>query len=55
LGCSKMTISNLKKTGIPPDHIRSVFELTGVAPHELRPDLYPNPTDALASQEASAK
>lgn len=55
LGFSKMTISNWKKTGIPPDHIRSVFELTGVTPHELRPDLYPNPTDALSSQEASAK
>lgn len=37
LGFSKMTISNWKKTGIPPDHIRSVFELTGVTPHELRP------------------
>ncbi|EEP9553043.1 helix-turn-helix domain-containing protein [Salmonella enterica] len=26
-----------------------------VTPHELRPDLYPNPTDGLPSQEASAK
>ncbi|ECO4677294.1 Rha family transcriptional regulator, partial [Salmonella enterica] len=24
-------------------------------PHELRPDMYPNPTDGLPSQEASAK
>ncbi|HCW0179987.1 TPA: helix-turn-helix domain-containing protein [Citrobacter freundii] len=54
LGFSKMTISNWKKTGIPPDHIRSVFELTGVTPHELRPDLYPNPTDALPVQEKRA-
>ncbi len=54
LGFSKMTISNWKRPGFP-DHIRSVFELTGVTPHELRPDLYPNPTDALPSQEASAK
>lgn len=26
-----------------------------VTPHELRPDIYPNPTDGLPSQEASAK
>lgn len=26
-----------------------------VTPHELRPDLYPSPTDGLPSQEASAK
>ncbi|MCP5990376.1 Rha family transcriptional regulator, partial [Klebsiella pneumoniae] len=25
--------------------------LTGVTPHELRPDLYPNPTDGLPKQE----
>ncbi|MCE9918330.1 Rha family transcriptional regulator, partial [Obesumbacterium proteus] len=24
-----------------------VFHATGVTPHELRPDLYPNPTDGM--------
>ncbi|WP_423219980.1 hypothetical protein [Enterobacter ludwigii] len=27
------------------------FTVTGVTPHELRPDLYPNPTDGLPKQE----
>ncbi|EDX9790621.1 Rha family transcriptional regulator, partial [Salmonella enterica] len=32
-----------------------IFHVTGITPHELRPDMYPNPTDGLPSQEASAK
>jgi DNA-binding transcriptional regulator YdaS (Cro superfamily) len=33
----------------PSDRVLAVCELTNwqVTPHELRPDLYPNPTDAL--------
>ncbi|EGD9092499.1 helix-turn-helix domain-containing protein, partial [Escherichia coli] len=26
---------------------RQIYIATGVTPHELRPDLYPNPTDGL--------
>ncbi|ELY6202324.1 transcriptional regulator [Cronobacter malonaticus] len=51
VGRSKMTISNWKKNGVPPDFVRVVFDLTGVTPHELRPDLYPNPSDAICSEE----
>ncbi|MBJ3726804.1 helix-turn-helix domain-containing protein, partial [Salmonella enterica subsp. enterica serovar Corvallis] len=40
---------------VPPNYIFPIFKMTGVTPHELRPDLYPNPTDGLPSQEASAK
>ncbi|HGS6821274.1 TPA: Rha family transcriptional regulator, partial [Klebsiella pneumoniae] len=26
------------------------FNATGVTPHELRPDLYPNPTDGIPKE-----
>lgn len=38
------------KTGrIPGDHVLAVCEAVSfeVTPHELRPDIYPNPTDGL--------
>lgn len=36
----------------PANRVIKVSEATGwqVTPHELRPDLYPNPTDALPSE-----
>ncbi|QNK30678.1 helix-turn-helix domain-containing protein [Serratia sp. JUb9] len=50
LGISSMTISHWKNrySGIvPADRVFPIFHVTGVTPHELRPDLYPNPTDGL--------
>lgn len=34
---------------VPHDHVIAVCEAAGwkVRPHDLRPDLYPNPTDAM--------
>lgn len=32
---------------VPAERVRQIFQLTGVTPHELRPDLHPNPTDGL--------
>ncbi|WP_449262842.1 transcriptional regulator [Escherichia coli] len=29
------------------ERVRQIYIATGVTPHELRPDLYPNPTDGL--------
>ncbi|MGM8843649.1 transcriptional regulator, partial [Enterobacter hormaechei subsp. steigerwaltii] len=36
---------------IPSGHVLPVFQATGVIPHELRPDLYPNPTDGLPHKD----
>ncbi|MFN2843388.1 Rha family transcriptional regulator, partial [Escherichia coli] len=30
--------------------VLQVFNATGVTPHELRPDLYPNPTDGIPKE-----
>lgn len=54
LGISSMAISHWKRryTGVIPSiHILPIYHSTGVTPHELRPDLYPNPTDGLPKQE----
>ncbi|EJD7033612.1 helix-turn-helix domain-containing protein [Enterobacter hormaechei] len=37
--------------GIPAERVLPIYGVTGVTPHELRPDLYPNPTDGLPNQE----
>lgn len=54
LGLSSMAISHWKKRYngvIPSEHVLPIFNLTGVTPHELRPDLYPNPSDGLPQQQ----
>lgn len=58
LGVSSMTISHWKKRYggvVPKGRVFPIFHVTGITPHELRPDMYPNPTDGLPNQEASAK
>jgi len=52
VGVSKMAVSLWRSNGIPAERVLQVFEATGVTPHELRPDLYPNPTDGLPKQGA---
>jgi len=50
LGLSPMAISHWKNRYngvIPSEHVFPIFHLTGVTPHELRPDLYPNTTDGV--------
>ena len=50
LGLSSMSISHWKNRDngiVPPDYVLPISRMTGVTPHELRPDLYPNPTDGL--------
>ncbi|HCM5470949.1 TPA: helix-turn-helix domain-containing protein [Klebsiella pneumoniae] len=49
-----MSVSRWKnryKGVVPHDRVLPIFNITGVTPHELRPDLYPNPTDGLPKQE----
>lgn len=36
---------------VPAGRLIQIYQLTGVTPHELRPDLYPNPTDALPKKD----
>ncbi|WP_035942207.1 transcriptional regulator [Kosakonia radicincitans] len=49
IGVSGMAISQWKKNNgvVPASRVLKVFSVTGVTPHELRPDLYPNPTDGI--------
>lgn len=54
LGVTSMSISHWKNRDqgiVPPSYIFLIYKMTGVTPHELRPDLYPNPTDGLPKQE----
>ncbi|QHP80675.1 Rha family transcriptional regulator [Pectobacterium odoriferum] len=53
LGISSMAISHWKRRhegAIPSNHVLAIYNATGVTPHELRPDLYPNPTDGLPAE-----
>ncbi|UUE38278.1 helix-turn-helix domain-containing protein [Pectobacterium aroidearum] len=50
LGISKMSVSLWKRNGVPADRVLAIYNATGVTPHELRPDLYPNPTDGLPTE-----
>lgn len=56
LGLSPMSISywQTRSAGmVPAERVIRVFEVTGVTPHELRPDLYPNSTDGMTEHSAS--
>lgn len=55
LGVSRMAVCLWKKNGVPPDRVLSIYCATGVTPHELRPDLYPNQTDGLPPEQQSTK
>ncbi len=46
-----MAVSLWRKNGVPSSRVIQIYKATGVTPHELRPDLYPNPTDGLPKQE----
>jgi DNA-binding transcriptional regulator YdaS (Cro superfamily) len=51
IGVSGMAVSQWKAKGtVPSSRVLQVFSATGVTPHELRPDLYPNPTDGLPKE-----
>lgn len=44
LGMTRQRVHYWRKRGIPADQVLRVSEITGVPPHELRPDLYPHPS-----------
>ncbi|MFV9075500.1 YdaS family helix-turn-helix protein [Serratia fonticola] len=35
----------------PEGRLLKIYEVTGVTPHELRPDIHPNPTSGLPQQQ----
>lgn len=37
---------------VPPERLIHIYQLTGVTPHELRPDLHPNPTSGIPEDTA---
>ncbi|HCU2189353.1 TPA: helix-turn-helix domain-containing protein, partial [Klebsiella variicola] len=54
LDVSAMTVSHWKNRNygvVPQSRVLTIFKATGVTPHELRPDLYPNPTDGLPQEQ----
>ncbi|HGM5416880.1 transcriptional regulator [Serratia plymuthica] len=55
LGVSRMAVCLWKKNGVPSDRVLSIYSATGVTPHELRPDLYPNQTDGLPPEQQDTK
>ncbi|QHM70685.1 transcriptional regulator [Mixta intestinalis] len=44
---------NKYKGNVPPGRVLEVYRISGITPHELRPDLYPNPTDGLPPDHQS--
>lgn len=38
---------------VPPKRVIQVYEVTGVTPHELRPDLHPNITSGLPEKNTA--
>ncbi|HEJ7270071.1 TPA: helix-turn-helix domain-containing protein [Serratia marcescens] len=58
LGIKPMSVSRWKtryKGAVPADRVLQIYNVTGVTPHELRPDLYPNPTDGLPPEQQDTK
>lgn len=51
LGISRMAVCLWKQKGVPADRVLAIHSLTGVTPYELRPDIYPNPSDGLPQQQ----
>lgn len=40
-------------TRVPAEHVRVVSRITGIPPHQLRPDLFDPPAAAAASEAAA--
>lgn len=55
LGVSREAVRKWERDGVPAERVLKICEATGwrVVPHQLRPDLYPNPTDAMPAMEAA--
>lgn len=36
---------------VPQGHLLKIYELTGITPHEIRPDIHPSPTSGLPEKK----
>lgn len=45
-GVSNPAIAGWRLRGVPADRVQQVSALTGIPPHELRPDIFHPPKDA---------
>lgn len=52
-GIAGQAVSGWYVKGIPADRVLTIAEATQwqVTPHDLRPDIYPNPTDGLPADD----
>ncbi|MGL5386681.1 MAG: transcriptional regulator [Serratia sp. (in: enterobacteria)] len=56
LGISQQSVGkwiNKRNGVIPQGRVLKVYAISGITPHELRPDLYINPTDCLPPDDQS--
>lgn len=53
---SAQGVAKWAAAGVPPERVIRVAEGTKyeVTPHDLRPDVYPNPTDGMPPEQAAA-
>lgn len=57
LNVSPMTVSHWRHRQhgiIPADRVSEVYRVTGVTPHELRPDLHPTPTSGIPKKDIAS-
>ncbi|MFO0325718.1 MAG: transcriptional regulator [Burkholderiales bacterium] len=54
-GKSPQAVIHWYTNGIPAERVLPIAKLTDfkLTPHELRPDLYPNPSDGLPSDQTN--
>ena len=57
LGVSHQAVRKFESSRVPAERVIQVARLTGwtVTPHQLRPDLYPLPSDALLLDSNGAR
>lgn len=56
-GLSVQAVYKWEKSGrVPADHVIAIARATGwqVAPHDLRPDIYPHPEDGMPKEQEVA-
>jgi len=56
LGVSREAVRKWQLNGVPAERVREICAATNwtVTPHALRPDLFPNATDAMPISEEKA-
>lgn len=53
LGITKQAVGQWRL--IPPEHVLVLSEVSTLSPHDMRPDLYPHPSDGMHDIRARRK